>query len=229
MNPVFGIALWGALFIATHLILSSAAVRPRLVAILGPQPFRGVYSLVAAATLTPLIVTFAHHKHAGPMLWFVRQVAILHGLTILLMFAALIFFVGAFISPNPAAIGSPAEVRVRGMLKLTRHPSFVAFILFGLGHTIMNGWLGDLFFFGTFVVLGIVGGIHQDRRKLRELGEPYRRLMAETSFVPGAALISGRQHFTMNDIPWAAIGIGSALAIVLGLAHPHLFGGYPFG
>jgi uncharacterized membrane protein len=77
-------------------------------------------------------------------------------------------------------------------------------------------------------VLGIVGGIHQDRRKLRELGEPYRRLRAETSFVQGAALISGRQHMSTGDIPWAAIGIGSVLAIALGFAHPHLFGGYPF-
>src|ERR1700749_1922505 len=125
MNPVFAIALWGTLFIVTHLILSSSAVRPRLVAILGAQPFRGVYSLVAAATLTPLIVTFAHHKHVGPMLWFVRQVTALHLLTIILMFAALIFFTGAFISPNPAGIGAPAEVRVGGMLKITRHPSFI--------------------------------------------------------------------------------------------------------
>jgi uncharacterized membrane protein len=228
MNPVFAIALWGTLFIVTHLILSSAAVRPHLVAILGTQPFRGVYSLVAAATLIPLIVTFAHHKHAGPMLWFVRQVTALHLLTVILMFAALIFFTGAFISPNPAGIGAPSEVRVGGMLKITRHPSFVAFILFGFAHMIMNGWLGDLFFFGTFAVLGILGGIHQDSRKLRELGEPYRRLMAETSFVPGAALIGGRQHMSAGDIPWAAIGIGSVLAIALGFAHPYLFGGYPF-
>lgn len=228
MNPVIEIALWGALFVATHLVLSSAAVRPRLVAIVGTQPFRGIYSLVAAATLIPLIVTFAHHKHAGPMLWFVREIAPLHGLTVLLMFAALIFFAGSFISPNPGGIGAPSEVRVRGILKITRHPSFVAFILFGLAHMIMNGWLGDLFFFGTFIVLGVAGGIHQDRRKLRELGEPYRRLLAETSFFPGAALISGRQRIAAADIPWAAIGIGSALAIVLGVAHPHLFGGYPF-
>jgi uncharacterized membrane protein len=229
MDPVLAITLWGALFVATHLILSSSALRPRLVAILGAQPFRGVYSLVAAATLIPLIVTFAHHKHAGPMLWFVRQIAPLRALTIIFMFTALILFAGSFVSPNPGGIGAPSDTRVRGMLKITRHPSFTAIILFGVAHMIMNGWLGDLCFFGTFIALGIAGGIHQDRRKLRELGEPYRRLLAETSFVPGAALMTGRQHLSTGDIPWAAIGIGLALAIVLVIAHPHLFGGYPFG
>ncbi|HTT75467.1 MAG TPA: NnrU family protein [Candidatus Binataceae bacterium] len=227
MNPVFAIALWGTLFIATHLILSSSRVRPRLVAILGAQPFRGVYSLVAIGTLVMLIITFAHHKHAGPMLWYLRDIGAVRALTFILMLAALIFLAGAFVTPNPGGIGAPHEARVRGMLKITRHPSFVAFILFGLAHMLMNGWLGDLFFFGTFVVLGGAGGIHQDGRKLRELGEPYRRLVAETSFVPGVAIIEGRQRLGAVDIPWAGIGIGLALMIVLVVLHPYLFGGHP--
>ena len=229
MNPVGEIALWGMLFIVTHLVLSSAKVRSWLVAKLAEQPFRGVYSIVAAATLIPLILAFSHHKHAGPMLWYLRDSSVLRGLTVLLMFAALIFFAGSFVTPNPGGIGAPGEMRVRGILKITRHPSFVAFILFGLAHTLMNGWLGDLCFFGTFVVLGVVGGMHQDGRKLRELGEPYRRMVAETSFMPGAALVAGRVRLTGEDIPWAAIGIGSALAIVLIAFHPYLFGGHPLG
>jgi uncharacterized membrane protein len=227
MNPVVEIALWGTLFIVTHLVLSSFKVRPWLVARLGEQPFRGLYSLVAAVTLIPLMVTFAYHKHAGPMLWYLRDSSVLRGLTVLLMFTSLIFFAGSFVTPNPGGIGAPGEMRARGILKITRHPSFVAFILFGLAHMLMNGWPGDLIFFGTFMVLGVVGGIHQDSRKLRELGEPYRRMVAETSFMPGAALIAGRERLTAEDIPWAAIGIGSALAIVLIAFHPYLFGGHP--
>ena len=227
MNPVFEIALWGTLFIATHLILSSSLVRPRLAAVLGEQPFRGVYSLVAITTLAGLIVTFAHHKHAGPMLWYLRDIGAMRGLTFILMLLALIFFTGAFVTPNPGGIGASSETRVRGILKVTRHPSFVSFILFGIAHMLMNGWVGDLLFFGTFVVLGVAGGVHQDERKLHELGEPYRQLVAETSFVPGAAIIGRRQRLASSDIPWAAIGIGLALTIVLVLLHPYLFGGHP--
>ena len=229
MGPVFGIALWGTLFIVTHLILSSQWVRPRLISILGDQPFRGAYSIVAFAALIPLIVTFAHHKHAGPMLWYLRDIAVVRALAVIMMIVALIFLAGAFVTPNPGGIGAPADARVRGILKLTRHPSFVAFILFGLAHMLMNGWLGDLFFFGTFAVLGVAGGFHQDSRKLRDLGDQYRRFVAETSFFPGVALATGRQRWSTADMPWAAIGIGAALAVVLILAHPYLFGGSPLG
>jgi len=229
MDPVFGIAFWGTLFIVTHLVLSSQAVRPRLIGTLGDQPFRGVYSIVAFATLVPLIVTFAYHKHAGPMLWYLRDIGVVRALAVVMMMAALIFFAGAFVSPNPGGIGAPADSRVRGILKLTRHPSFIAFILFGLAHMLMNGWLGDLFFFGTFVVIGVIGGIHQDQRKLRDLGDQYRRFAAETSFFPGVALAAGRQRWNMADMPWAAIGIGAALVVVLIVVHPYLFGGFPIG
>ena len=61
--------------------------------------------------------------------------------------------------------------------------------------------------------------------KLREMGEDYRRFVASTSFLPGAALISRRQSWTASDMPWAAIGIGAAAGIVLVLFHPYLFGG----
>ena len=88
--------------------------------------------------------------------------------------------------------------RARGVQKLTRHPGFVAFSLFGFAHMLMNGWVGDVIFFGTFPALGILGGRHQDQRKLRELGENYRRFVEQTSFFPGAALISGRQHWTIG-------------------------------
>ena len=77
----------------------------------------------------------------------------------------------------------------RGLLKITRHPSFVAFSLFGIAHMLMNGWAGDVIFFGMFPALGIIGGMHQDQRKIRELGDRYRDFVAKTSFVPFAALL----------------------------------------
>src|SRR5579863_3888987 len=189
MTPVAAIALWAGLFVVSHLVISSAAVRPRLLAALGEQPFRGIYSLVAFATLGPLIYEFAYHKHAGPMLWYLRSDAPIRWLAWILMFAALILFVASLINPNPGGLGAPASSGgPRGVLKITRHPGFVAFTLFGLAHILMNGWLGDVIFFGTFPALGIIGGFHQDARKTRDLGESYRQFVAETSFFPGAAL-----------------------------------------
>src|SRR5271156_2437956 len=189
MDATIWIALWAFSFLASHLIISSSAVRARLIAALGEQPYRGIYSIVAAATLGPLIYEFARNKHAGPLLWYLRADAPIRWLAWLLMLAA--------------------------------------FILFGIAHVLMNGWAGDVIFFGMFPALGIVGGMHQDRRKIRELGERYREFLAKTSFVPFAALVGGRVQWTGGDMPWAAIGAGVVLTIAIVALHPTIFGGNP--
>ncbi len=230
MDPVVLIGFWAAIFLTTHLGVSSSAIRPRLVAAVGEQPYRGIYSLIGFATLIPLVIVFARNKHAGPILWNLRDVAPVRWLAWLMMLAALILLAGSFVSPNPATVGAPsASGGARGILKITRHPSFVAFTMFGLAHMLMNGFVGDLLFFATFPALGIFGGLHQDRRKLQELGDKYRRLMDETSFFPGAALWQGRQQWKPSDMPWTAIGIGAAATVLIVFLHPMLFGGHPLG
>lgn len=229
MGPVAEIALWTGLFVGLHLLLSSGAIRSGLVAMIGTQPFRGLYSLVALGTFVPMLVAFGHNKHVGLMLWNLRDEAVARGVTWLLMFFALILVIGGLINPNPGAIGAPTRNRPSGILKITRHPSFTAFTCFGLGHLLMNGWTGDVVFFGGFAVLGIAGGIHQDRRKLREIGAPYRDFLASTSFFPGAALIRRRAEWSRRDMPWTAIALGVVAGAVLVIFHPLMFGGSPLG
>ena len=227
MGPVAEIALWSGLFVGMHFLLSSGLLRARLVGLVGAAPFRGVYSLVAIGTFIPMVMVFGHNKHAGAMLWNLRNEPAARGLTWLLMFAAVILLVAGLINPNPAAIGASSRNRPTGILKITRHPSFTAFVCFGLGHLLMNGWAGDIIFFGGFAVLGIVGGIHQDHRKLKEIGEPYREFLAATSFFPGGALVRRRIEWSRGDVPWTAVVVGVAAGIVLVIFHPLMFGGSP--
>src|SRR4029450_2685431 len=63
------IALLWAGFAGTHLLLSSASLRPRLIARLGDQPFRGGYSFARLPWFVALVWFFARHKHTGPLLW----------------------------------------------------------------------------------------------------------------------------------------------------------------
>src|SRR6266850_7806793 len=69
MYFVVWLALLWAAFAGSHVLLSSTGLRPRLLARLGEQGFRGVYSLVALATFVPLIWVYGTHKHAGSLLW----------------------------------------------------------------------------------------------------------------------------------------------------------------
>jgi uncharacterized membrane protein len=229
MDATVWIALWAFSFLASHLIISSSAVRARLIDAVGEQPYRGIYSIVAAATLGPLIYEFARNKHAGPILWYLRAAAPIRWLAWILMLVALILFVGSFINPNPGGMVPTNRSEPRGILKITRHPSFVAFSLFGVAHILMNGWAGDVIFFGMFPALGIIGGMHQDQRKIRDLGDSYRAFVANTSFMPFAALISGRVRWTGDDMPWAAIGAGVVLTVAIIALHPTIFGGNPLG
>jgi len=93
----------------------------------------------------------------------------------------------------------------------------------------MNGWAGDVIFFGMFPALGIIGGMHQDARKLRELGERYSEFVSKTSFMPFAALIGGRVRWISGDMPWAAIGAGIVLTAAIVALHSLIFGGNPLG
>jgi uncharacterized membrane protein len=229
MDPVAEIALWTSLFVGTHFLLSSKAVRPTLVGVVGAQPFRGIYSLIAIGTFIPMVIAFGRNKHAGAMLWNLRQQPMARVLTWVLMFAAIILLVAGLFNPNPAAIGAPSRTRPTGILKITRHPSFVAFVSFGLGHLLMNGWVGDVIFFGGFALLGIAGGVHQDRRKLEEMGPSYREFLAASSFFPGAALFGGRVRWSRGDTPWTAAAVGIATTIVVVGIHPYVFGGLPLG
>ncbi len=232
MDPIFAIALWALLFFGTHLLISSRAVRPRLIALVGEQLYPGIYSLVALATFIPLVLAFAHQKHSGEMLWNLRDVAPVRWLVWLLMLFALIIFVASFITPNPGSIGAQGSAKTgaaRGVLKISRHPGLVAFSIFGLAHALMNGFVGDVIFFGSFPALSIIGGWHQDARKEKELGASYQQLEGCTSFFPGLALIQGRQHWTSADTPWLAIGIGVVLTALILWLHPRLFGGNPLG
>jgi uncharacterized membrane protein len=67
--PWLGIALLWAGFAGAHLYLSGDDVRQRLVARLGLDAFRGVYSLVVLVWFGWLVWYWWHHKHTGPPLW----------------------------------------------------------------------------------------------------------------------------------------------------------------
>jgi uncharacterized membrane protein len=229
MDATVWIAVWAVSFLGSHLVISSAPVRAWLTGAVGEQPYRGIYSLVAVATLGPLIYEFARNKHAGPVLWYLRADAPIRWLAWLLMLAVLILFVASFINPNPGVARKEGALEPHGILKVTRHPAFVSFSLFGIAHLLMNGWAGDVIFFGIFPALGVIGGMHQDTRKLRELGDRYREFVAKTSFTPFAALVGRRTRWASGDTPWAAIGAGIVLTAALVALHPTIFGGNPLG
>lgn len=213
--------LW-ALFLGSHVGLSSRRLRPWLVDRLTPGGYLGVYSLLALALFVPLVWIYATNKHAGAFLWYGSTLPGLRTVVYAFMALALTLVVGSFLNPSPASI-APGSLEPRGMLRITRHPLFMGVGLFGVLHLLVARiHTSDLAFFGGLPLVALIGCWHQDRRKLASEGEPFRRFYEETSFLPFGA---GRVRALID--PPTALLLGIVLTVVLRFLHPRLFGGAP--
>jgi uncharacterized membrane protein len=176
------IALWLA-FAGSHIGLSSAKIRPQLIARLGEAPFFGLYSLVSLALFVPLVLTYFANKHAGPLLWSIPIGPGLRWAIYVGMAIAFVLMVSGLVRPSPGSI-VPGDPTPRGALRLTRHPLFMGLGIFGLLHLIPNGNAADVAFFGGFPIFAVVGCRHQDQRKL-VVGPPdFPQFYRETPFLP---------------------------------------------
>lgn len=217
MGPDAQIALLWLGFAGSHLLLSSRAVRGRLIATAGELGFQGLYSLVALAFFVPLAWIYFGHIHAGVWLWEVGRGPVLTWGIQIGMGVAFVMIVAGAISPSPASIGGPSgEIEPRGMFRITRHPLVMGIGLFGLLHLLPNAATSDVAFFGGFAGFAVVGCWHQDRRKLVELGERFRAFHAATPFLPftGAGTLRG-----LRELGPVALVVGVALAVAVRWAH----------
>jgi uncharacterized membrane protein len=222
------ILLWWLLFGITHIGGSSLSVRGFLVRRLGLLGFKVFYSLVAFATFIPLCDVYFRHKHAGLLLFLPG-----YGLrltTQVLMLLALIVLGQSLATKSPlttiAEMTSTFRGRARGIQRITRHPQNFSFALFGFAHMLSNPFAGDWVFFGGFLVYGLFSGLHQDKRTLvtgpKEVGE----FQAETSIMPFAAILAGKQRLALREFNGIALALSILSFVVLRYFHNTLFGGY---
>jgi uncharacterized membrane protein len=219
--------LW-LLFGGTHLVGSSVPVRTYAIRRIGNLGFKGLYSLVALATFAALCYFFFTHKHAGYQLY--SSGYFLELLAHLLMLAALVILLQGLVSANPMTTQAELSGRYvsngQGIQRITRHPQNFSFALFGLAHLLANPYVGDWIFFGGFIVYGIVSAMHQDRRQLATGTREVRQFLADTSAIPFAAILRGKQRFGLDEYYPPALVAAIVVFILLKLLHPMLFGGF---
>ena len=217
---VAAIVFFWLAFAVTHMGLSSAPVRTRLIAGLGERGFLGVYSLVAFATFVPLVWFYFAHKHQGPFLWYFGSAPVLRWIMYAGMALALALVVAALLRPSPAAI-VPGKAEVAGAYHITRHPMFMALGIYGVLHLLVARVNAtELAFFAGFPLFAWAGCRHQDRRKLATGDQKFRRFHDETVFFPftGPGALRGLREIRLPLV------IGTGLAIGLRVFHPRLFG-----
>src|SRR5262249_11007739 len=121
MSPLSTIVLLWLGFAGSHLLLSSGPVRRRLIAHLGEQPFRGLYSLVAFAFFIPLVLTYFTHKHGGPVLWMLPHGPALIATVYVLMGFAFVLIAAGLMQPSPAFV-VPGDATPPPLPPITPHP-----------------------------------------------------------------------------------------------------------
>ena len=208
-------------FLATHFVASSP-VRPALVRALGEWPYRGLYSLVASATLAWMIWAYAHAPAAPlwPGLRFLPP--------IVMPFAFVLLVCGYRL--NPTMVGAEKLLKnddpARGMIRITRHPIMWAIMLWAGAHVLARGDLKSLVFFGSFFLLAALGTATMDRRK--RANPDWKRFASVTSNMPFVAIAQGRNRIVWQEIGWMRPLTGLVLFVGFFHLHPWIFGVRPY-
>lgn len=218
-------ALLWLLFGGTHVGLTAKPVRERLVRVLGEAGFIAAYSVVAILTFGALAHYVALHRFEQPHASFWITIPPVRGALIALSAAGFALFIAAvLVYPRlPMATFRHRVVPARGIQQITRHPFFSGIALWAAAHALLAlSAVTFAFFFGV-IILAFVGGMHQDRRLIREMGEPYRTYVAATSFWPFVAIITRRQKIVWREQPWLGYAAGIATSLALYRVHEHIF------
>jgi len=175
------------LFLGIHTFTTLREPRAALVGRIGESPYKGLYSLVSTAGLVLIVWGFGRYRAAGYIpVW--DPPAFLHYLVLLLMWFSFVALVAA---------NAPAG-KIKGML---RHPMLVGVKAWALAHLLVNGDLGSLILFGTFLAWAVY-----DRIAVKRRGDP------------GAP----RSSITAGDA--IAVVVGSVAYVAMFWLHPWLIG-----
>ena len=209
------------LFASSHMLLSSRAIRARLVGRLGDLRFRIVYSTVALVFFAPLLYYYFTHLHAGPLLWSAPDSDAVEFLLVLANAVGFVMAVAGVMTPSPASITGVPLDEPRGVHRITRHAVFMGMGIWALAHLVANGFASDVAFFGGIVVFVLVGSWHQDRRKLAAGDPRFARFHAATTFLPftGRGALRG-----LMELPPLAVIIGVVVALFARYLHPSIGG-----
>ena len=139
------------LFLGIHTLTSIRGVRAAAIQTVGEGPYKGLYSLVAAAGLVLIVWGFSHYRASGYIqVWHPPQAA-LHPVALVLLWFAFVALSAAYAPPG----------RIKALL---RHPMLAAVRAWALSHLLVNGDLGSMLLFGALLIWAIYDRISLKRR-----------------------------------------------------------------
>ena len=209
-----------AVFFASHSLPVRPSVRSRFEARLGSSGFTLAYSALSLVVLAWLIGAAGRAPHVA--VWDLAPWQVHVPLTV--MGPVCLILALSIGRPNPFSFGGARNDQFDparpGIVRLSRHPLLLALALWAAAHVVPNGDLAHVILFGAFAAFALLGGRLIDRRKRREMGPVWQRMLDRVADAP---ILSASP--SVGTLLRLAAGI--ALYGALLWAHPFLFGVSP--
>lgn len=217
-----------AFFVLLHLLVSGTRMRDALAGLLGQNLYMGLFSAASAAGLVWLGMAFgAARGEAWNAAYWSLTPATRH-IQLGLQLLAMLLIVPGLTTPNPTSVRQEGVLArpdaVRGMLRITRHPFLWGVAIWALGHLLVNGERASLVLFGAMLLLALFGTASIDAKRKRTLGPTWDAFAAQTSNIPFAAILGGRQALHVTEIGLWRLALAVVIWVVLTWTHPVLFG-----
>ncbi|MDZ4867704.1 MAG: NnrU family protein [Alphaproteobacteria bacterium] len=218
-----------AAFLALHLLIAGTRLRDAIVSGIGEGPYMGLFSLASAGGLVWLVISYNAAFAAGSDVLWNFGPGVSH-LGIIVVALAFLFVVSGLLTPNPTGVGQLAAVarEPSGILRITRHPFLWGVAIWAAFHVAANGDAASVLFFGTLLVLAVLGTFSIDAKRARKMGDAWAAFAGKTSNVPFAAILAGRNSLKLGEILTfrQAAALGAFVAALF--LHAWAFGVSPF-
>lgn len=226
-----------AVFIASHSLPATPAIRRRLIGWLGRGGYMAGYSALSLGLLVWIGVAYRAAPYVG--LW--GPDLRLHWVPVLGMPVVCLLVVWGLLTANPLSLslrqaavpterGASPQEPASPLLRVTRHPVLWGLALWAAVHLTANGDGASVILFGLMGGLALGGMRMMDRRRRTQLGEDRWRDLAAAAptlnlkAVPGLLAVSGGVG------GWRVLAVVGAAALLYGgliLAHAPVIGVSP--
>lgn len=221
------LALAALLFVGTHLGIAGTRLRALIVARTGEAGYLVAYVVISLVTISWL----ADAWKAAPYVETWGQVYSVQPLALAGMALAFLLVVIGLTTPSPTLVGAEGLLAgpspVRGILRITRHPFLSGVALWSVIHLVVNGDQASLILFGSMAVLAIAGAWSIDGKRAEKMGARWETFCEQTSILPFAAILQGRNRLVFAEIGWWRIGLAVAIFFAVLHFHAGLFGVSP--
>lgn len=197
------------LVIASHVVPSAPGLRERLIGTFGRCGFYAGHSLISLLTLGLLIWAY---RAAGPQDWLYTALPAARIVALAAMLLA------TFLVTARLTTWAPPD-RPIGIYRVTAVPGSLGVLLWALVHLLNLGEARAVVVFAGLAVMTLIALV----KNLALAAPAYR----DVSWLPFAAIVSGRQALLWREICWWRVGLALLVYASLLYLHPIVIGRDP--